>query len=32
MVSASVFATLFFASESPLPSLLPSDSVRLALP
>ena len=31
MVSASVFATLLFAPQSPLPSLLPSDSARLAL-
>jgi len=31
MVSASVFATLLFAPQSPLPSLLPSDSTRLAL-
>lgn len=31
MVSASVFATLFYASESPLPRLLPSGSARLAL-
>ena len=31
MVSASVFATLLFAPQSPLPSLLPSDATRLAL-
>ena len=31
MVSASVFATLLFALESPVPRLLPSDAVRLVL-